>query len=357
MTAGATDEGLHAQIGVQRGELALDVGFDVSPGRTLALLGPNGAGKSTVLRILAGLLRPQRGRVTLGPTVLDDADSGEHLPAHRRPVGMVFQDYLLFPHLSVLDNVAFGLRSRGVRRPQARAQAREWLQRVGIAEHARSRPGALSGGQAQRAALARALIGEPRLLLLDEPLSALDARTRLTIRSELHRHLAAFPGPAVVVSHDPIDAIALADDVAVIENGGVVQTGAAHDIARRPRTDYVARLMGLTLLEGFAVGTTVRLDSGGELTSTQSMSGPVYAAIRPEHVSLYTAPPHGSPRNVWPARLVAATPYSTTVRCDLDGPVPLTADVTAAAFAELALAPGDSVWASVKAHEIDIYGR
>jgi molybdate transport system ATP-binding protein len=349
--------GLYARLAVQRGHLWVDVRFEVARGETLVLLGPNGAGKSTVLRVLAGLLGPQEGQVRLGDIVLDDPRAGHHMPPFRRPIGMVFQDYLLFPHLTVLDNVAFGLRSRGVGKAEARRRAGRWLDRVGLVDYARSRPSGLSGGQAQRAALARALVREPDLLLLDEPLSALDARTKLEVRAELRRHLADFSGPAVVVSHDPIDAMALADKVAVIEHGRIVQAGAPREVARRPRTDYVARLVGLTLLEGTGDGMAVRLRSGAQVAVAEPVGGQVYAAIRPEHVSLYVDQPHGSPRNVWPARLVSATPYGTAVRCDLDGPVPLTADITATAFAELGLGPDSAVWASVKAHEIEVYAR
>ena len=349
--------GLQAQIAVQRGQLRVEVEFEVNHGETLVVLGPNGAGKSTVLRVLAGLLRPHDGRVQLGDTILDDPRAGRHIPAHQRPIGMVFQDYLLFPHLSLIDNVAFGLRSRGIGKTEARRQAAHWLDRVGLTDHARSRPRGISGGQAQRAALARALVGRPQLLLLDEPLSALDARTKLEIRAELRRHLAEYPGPTVVVSHDPIDAMALADRVTVIEHGQIVQTGSPQQVAHRPRTDYVARLVGLTLLEGTGDGTAVRLDSGERVFVAEPVSGQVYAAIRPEHVSLYLDQPHGTPRNVWQARLLSATPYGTTVRCDLDGPVPLTADITATAFAELGLGPNSTVWASVKAHEIEVYPR
>ncbi len=355
--AAAAHTGVAAAIGVRRGELHVEVSFEVPAGRTLALLGPNGAGKSTVLRVLAGLLRPDDGRVTAGDVVFDDPRTGCHVPAHRRSIGMVFQDYLLFPHLCVLDNVAFGPRSRGVGRSQARRRARSWIERVGLHGLERSRPGGLSGGQAQRAALARALACEPDWLLLDEPLAALDARTRLAVRHDLRRHLTGYPGATVIVSHDPIDAMALADDIAVIENGRIVQMGTASEVARRPRTEYVARLVGMTLLAGTGAGNTVRLDSGATLSVADNVSGQVHVAIRPEHVSLYIEEPHGSPRNVWPARLVSATPYGATVRCDLDGPVPLTADVTSTAFAELGLGEGSTVWASVKAHEIDLYGH
>ena len=348
---------LAAAFAVQRGSLPLEVDLTVEPGRVLVLLGPNGAGKSTVLRVLAGLLRPDAGRVVLGDLALDDAAAGKQVPPYDRPVGMVFQDYLLFPHLSTVDNVAFGLRSRRVPKAQARAAARGWLERVGLAEYQTAKPGSLSGGQAQRVAMARALVGSPQLLLLDEPLAALDARTKLEVRAELRRHLADYAGATVVVSHDPIDAMALADEVAVIEHGRVVQSGAPGEVARRPRTEYVARLIGLTLLAGTGEGTKVRLESGASVTVAEPSQGSVHVAIRPEAVAIYPTEPHGSPRNVWPARVASATPHGSAVRCDLDGPVPLTADLTATAFAELGLAPGSAVWATVKAHEVEVYDR
>jgi molybdate transport system ATP-binding protein len=272
---------------------------------------------------------------------------------------MVFQDHLLFPHLSITENVAFGLRSRGVRRAPARAAAGPWLDRVGLAGLGDRRPGELSGGQAQRAALARALVGDPRVLLLDEPLSALDARTRLTVRAELHRHLADYAGSAVLVTHDPVDAMALADRVVVVEDGRIAQAGTPAEVARRPRTDYVARLVGLVLLPGTGTGQQVALDGGGlvAVAVAEAAAGPVFVAIRPESVALYLQRPAGSPRNVWQLRLVSATPHGSVVRCDLAGEVPLTADVTATSFAELGLAPGAEVWASVKASEVAVYTR
>src|SRR3954469_26015284 len=252
---------LGARVVVGRGSLALDVEVDVADGAVLAVLGPNGAGKSTLLRVLAGLLPPDAGSVVLDGSTVWDHDGGP-VPAHRRDLGMVFQDHLLFPHLSVTDNVAFGLRTRGVRKAAARAAAAGWLARVGLDDLGDHRPGRLSGGQAQRAALARALVGDPRVLLLDEPLSALDARTRLTVRAELHRHLADYAGSAVLVTHDPIDAMALADRVAVVGAGEGVRAGPPAEIARRPRTDYVARLVGLVLLPGTGRGQQVALDDG-----------------------------------------------------------------------------------------------
>ena len=346
---------LDVDVRVQRGTLTVDAAFEVADGEVLALLGPNGAGKSTLVRVLAGLLPPDAGRVAVDGRPWDDATT--HLPAHERSVGMVFQDALLFPHLSVADNVAFGLRTRGIPKAAARTAATRWLDRVGLDGLGDARPAELSGGQAQRAALARALVVDPAVLLLDEPLSALDARTRLTVRAELRRHLGEFPGSTVLVTHDPVDAMALADRVVVVEEGRIVQAGPPAEVARAPRTDYVARLVGLALLPGTAEGRTVRLEGGGVVAVAEEASGPVFAAVRPESVALYLRRPEGSPRNVWPARLVAATPHGATVRCELAGEVPLIADVTATAFAELGLAPGAEVWATVKASEVSVYDR
>ena len=346
---------LDASVAVRRGALDLALDVEVADGEVLAVLGPNGAGKSTLLRVLAGLLPPDRGRVVVDGETWDG--DGVHLPAHRRSLGMVFQDALLFPHLSVADNVGFGLRTRGAARAGARSAAAAWLERVGLEGMGDRRPAELSGGQAQRAALARALVGDPALLLLDEPLSALDARTRLAVRAELRRHLADFGGSAVLVTHDPVDALALADRVVVVEDGRVVQAGRPEDVARRPRTDYVARLVGLSLLPGTGEGLQVRLDGGATVAVAEEARGPVFAAVRPESVALYVTRPDGSPRNVWRVRLVGATPHGATVRCDLDGEVPLVADVTAAAFAQLGLAVGAEVWASVKASEVTVYAR
>jgi molybdate transport system ATP-binding protein len=348
---------LSAHVVVRRGAVTVDVELAVADGEVLAVLGPNGAGKSTLLRVLAGLLVPDGGRVAVDGTTWDDVAAGVHLPAHRRPLGMVFQDSLLFPHLSVLDNVAFGPRTRGASRTAARTAAAAWIERVGLHGLGDRRPGQLSGGQAQRAALARALVGDPALLLLDEPLSALDARTRLAVRAELRRHLADYAGSTVLVTHDPVDAMALADRVVVVEDGRVVQAGTPSDVARHPRTDYVARLVGLSLLPGTADGLGVRLDGGGVVAVAEPAEGPVLVAVRPESVALYPARPQGSPRNAWLLTVAGATPHGATVRCELDGEVPLLADVTATAFAELGLAPGSPVWAVVKASEVTVYAR
>jgi molybdate transport system ATP-binding protein len=351
--------GLAAALDIRRGDFQLDLDLEVADGEVVAVLGPNGAGKSTALRALAGLLRLDDGRILLGGATLANAETREHLPAHRRPIGVVFQEYLLFPHLSVLDNVAFGLRARGRPVAIARQMAAGWLERIGIADVASARPRAISGGQAQRVALARALAIQPRLLLLDEPLAALDARTRLLVRGELRRHLAEFGGATLVVTHDPVDAAALADRLVVIEHGQIVQQGSPPDVARRPRTDYVARLVGLNLLAGVADGHQVVLPTGGVVHVAESATGPVKAAFPPSAVSLFTNRPDGSPRNVWPGRILAIEPHGEGVRIDVggapDAASSILAEVTPGAVADLGLQPGSTVWASVKALDVEVY--
>ncbi|UKF79888.1 ABC transporter ATP-binding protein [Clavibacter californiensis] len=244
-------DGLDARVVVERAAFRLDVALAVPAGSTTAVVGPNGAGKSTLLRALAGLAPLTEGRVALDGRVLEDAgESAVRIPAEHRGIGVVFQDHLLFPHLSALQNVAFGPRARGVARAVADDRARALLDRLGIAHLADRRPAALSGGQSQRVALARALVLEPPLLLLDEPMAALDAGTRLDVRDLLADELLRFGGAAVLVTHDPVDALALADRIHVLEDGRQVQEGAPAEVAARPATDYVARLVGMNRLTG-----------------------------------------------------------------------------------------------------------
>ncbi|MBA2889136.1 ABC transporter ATP-binding protein [Nonomuraea soli] len=337
-----------AHLVVTRPAFTLDIELDVAPGEVVALLGPNGAGKTTALRALAGLIPLTRGEIVL------DGQAIHTRPAEQRPIGMVFQDYLLFPHLSALDNVAFGPRCRGVSKTEARRTAAALLEQVGLAGHASSRPRRLSGGQAQRVAVARALAVRPALLLLDEPLAALDAHTRLEVRSQLRRHLAGFEGATVLVTHDPLDAMVLADRLVVVENGSVVQQGVPAEVARRPRTDYVARLVGLNLYRGVADGHRVTV---GDLllSAADTMEGPVFVAFPPAAVALYRTRPDGSPRNVWQARIDGVERHGDNMRVHLTGPVTAFADITPAAVAELDLTPGQEIWASVKATETHAY--
>jgi molybdate transport system ATP-binding protein len=340
---------LDAHLVVRRSGFTLDVALTAAPGEVVAVLGPNGAGKTTALRALAGLVPLDDGRISLAGRRID-AD-----PPELRRIGVVFQDYLLFPHLSAVDNVAFGPRCRGVPKAAARAVARDWLDRVGLLPQAGRRPRQLSGGQAQRVALARALATDPALLLLDEPLAALDARTRLDTRAHLRAHLAGHPGATVLVTHDPLDAMMLADRLVIVEDGRVVQTGDAAAITSQPRTDYVARLVGLNLYRGRADGHTVRITGDFLLTTADAQHGEVFVAFPPAAVALFVQRPEGSPRNTWPAEVAAVTRHGDSLRIELTGPITAAADVTPAAAVDLGLAPGRRVWATLKAAEARSY--
>ncbi len=347
--------GLHAHVDVRVGSFHLDVDLAAGPGEVVAVLGPNGAGKTTLLRTLAGLLPLDAGHISVDGECLEDTAAGHRLGPQDRHVGVVFQDQLLFPHLTALDNVAFGLRCRGVGRRAADERARAWLDRVGLGDRGSDRPGILSGGQAQRVALARALATDPTLLLLDEPLSALDVDTRGVVRRELRRHLDAFPGPVLVVTHEPLEAIALADRLVILEGGRVVQDATPDVIARRPRSSWAARLVGLNHYRGRVHGSTVTLDTGGTLTLAAPADAPgeVLVAIHPRAVALYPEQPSGSPRNVWEATVDALDIRQDHVRVHLDGPVPVVAQITAASLAELQVREGARLWVAVKATEID----
>jgi molybdate transport system ATP-binding protein len=346
---------VEADIGVRLGRLDLRVELQVDDREVLALVGPNGAGKTTVLGALSGLRPIDRGRIVIdGATVDDPATSAFVLPEDR-PVGMVFQDHLLFPHLSVIDNVAFGPRARGVGRREARQIARGWVDRVGLADHGSARPSAISGGQAQRAALARALATGPRLLLLDEPMAALDATTRPAVRRDLRHHLGDFTGATVLVTHDPLDALALADRVAVLESGTITQQGSIAEVTSRPRTPFVADLLGVNLLRGPGTGHQVRLHGGATVTTADPVSGPTLVLIRPQAVALHRERPDTSARNVWHCRITGFDLLGDHVRVRLGGDVDIVADVTPAAVASLGLADGDQVWAAVKATEVTVY--
>ena len=347
---------LVADVRVERSGFALDAALRADRGEVVAVIGPNASGKSTLLRALAGLLPIGAGRIALDGAVLDDPAARVFVPAQSRPVGLVFQDYLLFGHLSVQQNVAFAPRCAGAGRAASARIAAEWLDRLGLAELAGRRPGTLTGGQAQRVALARTLAASPHLLLLDEPLAALDAATRLTVRADLRDHLTAYGRPALVVTHDPVEAMVLGDRLVVLEAGHVTQDGAAAEVARRPRTDYVARLMGLNLWRGTAAGGTVAVDGGGRLVVASAAAGRVLVALPPAAVTVHTEPPHGtSARNAWPGTVSIVEPAGDRVRLVVAGAPPVRADVTPLAVAELELRPGRRVWTVVKATELEVY--
>lgn len=347
---------LTSRVARRLGSLDLSVDLEVRPGELLAVLGPNGAGKSTLLRCLAGLVPIDDGRIELDGAVVDEPATGTFVEPEDRPVGVVFQDYLLFPHMSVLENVAFGLRARRTDKAAARRTAHDWLERVGLAEYAAHRPRSLSGGQAQRVALARALATSPRLLLLDEPLAALDAGTRSSVRRDLRRHLESFEGMRLLVTHDPVDAYALADRVAILDAGRVVQTGTLTEVTAHPRSRYVADLVGVNLVTGTVSDGVLATPLGVRVVIADAPDGPSFAMIRPHSIALVRRPSDGSsPRNSWTGVITDIDRLGDRVRVGIDGPLPLTAEITVAALEALSLRPGDEIHASAKATDIEVY--
>jgi molybdate transport system permease protein len=326
--------------------------LDAAPGTTIAVVGPNGAGKTTLLRALLGLTDRSRARLRLGE---DDVSA---LPPYRRGVAWVPQDGALFPHLTALGNTAYGLRAQGVPRGEARRIAREWLGRLGVGGLAHRRPDRLSGGQAQRVALARALATRPRLLLLDEPLAALDQTTRARVRHALRGHLEGFAGVCLIVTHDPVEAVSLADRVLVLEDGRAVQDAAPAEVTRHPRSPWVARMLGRNAWSGTGTGQEVVLEGGGSLVAAEPPppGAPVLAVIAPEAVSVHRERPGGSPRNVWPGTVRELTATGSRVRVLISSPQApeLVAEITPQAAVELGLAEGVPVWTGVKATEVVI---
>jgi molybdate transport system ATP-binding protein len=342
-----------ANVRLSLGSFLLDVEFRVADGELLAVLGPNGSGKTTLLRAVAGLTPIDAGCIRIGATVVDDG-ADVFVPPEDRPLAVVFQNSLLFPHLSALDNVAFGLRERGMRRAAARTRARTLLAEIGVDVDQAARPRELSGGRAQRVALARALATEPTLLLLDEPLAALDVQTRVDTRQHLRAVLARFGGTRVLVTHDPIDAVTLADRLLIIENGHLVQQGRPDEVLNNPRSTYVAELAGLNLYRGRAAGD--QIDVGGEVVVTaDAHTGEVIAIIPPHAVVLHRLLPQGSARNAWPGTIVGIERTGSRVRVRVAGRMPIIAEVTPAAMSALGLTAGTQVWAAVKATEVEVH--
>ncbi len=333
-------------------ERGFDLDFTVGEDEVLALMGPNGSGKSTALETLAGLVTPSRASILLSGQVLSDERSA--LAPHRRGVALLAQEPMLFPHLSVLDNVAFGPRSRGRSRSDARTIARDWLAEVEATPYADRRPGQLSGGQAQRVALARALAVDPHLLLLDEPLAALDVPVAAAMRQLLRRVLAG--RSAVIVTHDVLDALLLADRVLVLEKGHRIEEGPTAEVLTRPRSAFAARIAGLNLVRGTWNGHALSTPEGrvveGLVGETPSVGSDVVAVFRPSSVGVFRQAPGGSPRNVVATVVSELEPVGEQLRVRTEF---LSADVTPAAVAELRLAPGTEVVLVVKASEVAIY--
>jgi molybdate transport system ATP-binding protein len=354
---------LDVQLDKRLGGFRLDVTFAVDAGTTLVLVGESGSGKTTLLRLLAGLVRPDAGRVRLGDDVWLDAVQGVDVPSWRRSIGWVPQDYALFPHLTVSGNVAFGLRSAGLGRDAARDRVRAALQRLDVASLAARRPHQLSGGQQQRVALARALVLEPRLLLLDEPLAALDLQTRRAVRSELKTLLAALPCTTVFVTHSPVEALLFGDRIAVLESGSLTQSGSGDDLLRHPRSGYVAELMGVNLFQGRIVARTdgtARVETGGATIAVVDPGGEdqVFLALSPREVTLHKVEPTGSAQNLVRGRIREITPeppFGERLRVTLDSRPPIVAEVTAAAVASMGLRAGEEVIAAFKATGVTTY--
>ncbi|MFH8570153.1 ABC transporter permease [Streptomyces sp. NPDC017993] len=326
--------------------------LDAEAGTTIAVVGPNGAGKTTLLRALLGLTPRARATLRLG-----DSDVSAAAP-HRRGVAWVPQDGALFPHLSALSNTAYGLRAHGVPRSEARRQAQRWLDRLGVGPLAHRRPAQLSGGQAQRVALARALAARPRLLLLDEPLAALDQTTRAHVRHTLRGHLAEFGGVCLLVTHDPVEAVSLADRVLVLDGGRALQDATPAEVTRHPRSPWVARMLGRNAWPGVAAGDGLSLAGGGHLVVADRLpeGNRGLAIIAPEAVSVHVTRPAGSPRNVWPGTVREITTAGSRLRVLVTSPEApdLVAEITPQAALELGLADGVSVWTSVKATEVSL---
>jgi molybdate transport system ATP-binding protein len=328
--------------------------LEIQPGEVIAVLGPNGAGKTTLLRTIAGLNQLTTGSLYWDTECWDEPDRGRFVDARRRQVGLVFQDYQLFERMTVLANISYGLRARGVGRRDARARATELASDFGLSVLAPRLPSTLSGGQRQRVALARAFAISPRVLLLDEPFAALDVLGRTDIHSLLRDRLTGYSGPAILVTHDPLDAIVLADRMVVLEGGAIVQQGTAAELAHSPSTSYVAALFGINHYRGVASLGAVQLDGGGRLWHADaSVSGPVSISLAPSAITVHRNEPHDvSARNRWRGRVVAIEQRGSRVRLEIAGTPDAYVDVTPQAVKELGLTVASPVWLSAKATEV-----
>jgi molybdate transport system ATP-binding protein len=346
--------GLRAEARTRLGALELDVALEVRAGECLALAGPSGAGKTSVLRIAAGLVRPERGLVEANGEVWLDTERDIDVPPEQRRCGYVFQEYALFPHLSAWQNVAYPLRE--LPRAQRRERALELLGRFGLRDLAEARPRTLSGGERQRVAVARALARRPAVLLLDEPLSALDARTRASASRELSAVLDDVEVPALLVTHDFAEAAQLGHRVGVIDAGRVVQEGTPSELAAAPRSAFVADFTGAVVLTGTARPgsgglTTVELDGGGAITTTDAGDGAVAVSVYPWEIAIEPGgeAPHGSTQNRLTAEVLSITTVGNRVRVSLAGPQPIAAEITLDSAERLGLEPGTKVTAAWKA--------
>ncbi len=365
----------------------LSLSFVAEVGRTTVLLGESGSGKTTVLRLLAGLLSPQSGHIALDQVVYFDGESRVAVPPQERPFGYVFQDYVLFPHLNVFENVAFGLRAQHFPRRILRQRVGEALERVHLAGLDQRRPAQLSGGQQQRVAIARALALRPKLLLLDEPLAALDVQTRREVRQELRHILADVNITTILVTHQYLEALVFGHQILVLDHGKVVQQGQQRDLLEYPRSSYVAELVGVNFFRGTIVRResdtlyAIRLQNGaqavevvaalrerGPTEKTPEIGEEAYIIVDPRSITLYPMAPDSSARNVFSGEIVqllrlGVAPGSMDgqdgrVRVSIllnDATAPLTAEVTEASVARMGLREGQTIHASFKATEASAY--
>ena len=350
---------LNAEVTISRSDFSLDVNVQAGAGDVIGVVGPNGAGKTTLLRALAGLEPLTDGHIVVNGDEWENTSKSYRLEADARSAALVLSDPLLFPHMSASKNIAFGLKAHGASTRDATGIATDWLERLGLAEFADRRPGTMSTGQQQRVSLARALAVEPKLLLLDEPLSAQDPSVRSALRVELRQLLSAYEGVVVIVTHDAVDAMTLANRLIVLESGRVVQSGSPSQLTARPETMFIAQMVGLNLLRGWGNGHLVSLTDGGELSVADSCLGAVLVAFPPHAVALASAAPdatiRSSPRNQWTATVADLQHVHGRVRVQLAGPPEIVAEVTPAAAAELDLALGKPISVAVKATEIEVY--
>ena len=351
---------VHVQARLEQRGVQFDLSLE--HGKVLAVLGPNGAGKSTLLLLIAGLLRPDDGSITLGDRVVTDTSSGVFVPAHDRGVAMLSQQALLFPHMTVAANVAFAPRCKGHSRSDARATAQRWLEAVDADSFADRRPAQLSGGQAQRVAVARALAAEPHVLLLDEPMAALDVTAAPALRRLLRDILRDEDRTAVIVTHDLLDALAIADEVVIFDGGRIVESGPVREVLASPRSGFAARIAGVNLITGVISEPGIIQTAWAASVVGTGDPPPGTAAValfRPTAVAVHLTSPGGSPRNVIAVTIAEMDIHGTTVRIrgtdQPDGSTGLAADVTAAAAADLDLAPGQHVFFAVKAHEVELH--
>ena len=356
---------LELEVEKRLGEFALAAKLEAPAGGTLVLVGESGAGKTTLLRLVAGLTAPDRGSIRLGGAVFADAAARRWVPPQHRNVGYVPQDYALFPHLSVRENVEFGLVVRGVPATLRRSRVNSMIERLGLEALRARRPHELSGGQRQRVALARALVVEPAALLLDEPFAALDSGTRRRTRAELARLLSELACVTLYVTHQPAEALLFGQRIAVLEAGRVTQFGSREELLQRPRTRHIAEFLGTNLFQA----TAVHRESNGLLRLTvesgeifalagDAVDGPLCALVDPREITLATAPPATSAQNVLRGRVAEMQlepPHGDRLRIRIDSRPPVVAELTRAAAEAMRLQPGSEVWASFKATGVKLF--